>query len=437
MVLQLGRPAHDVGRAAGAAEPGAPQQFPARLRAAALVVVGPALEGVVVEEGPSVEGGADREGVEQHPFDDVEHVRPPGREEQPPSPLHGADRRAGLRVRAFRGQLVPVADGLVGVAAAEAPGEVQLRGDHVVPQRLDVREQRGVPEFDGDVGGSGRQVHHPHGVAGDRVQRAQRHLVLEVRGREDGGLQPARAAAFDEQLGLPQVRALPGLPVQLDERHLHLGVAAVQRLAVVPEPPHDVVGEPPRHPQQPVVPELPRRGQRGLDEVAEVVQLVAPFQVLPGGLGGVRTLEPRRQVAVGGLGPLDQPDAPLPELFGRGVGPAAGEFVDQPLQGLVDVGVQERVAPPVGRRRAFGHPPEVVQVARAFHLPHGVGEGRGPVAFLPLRQEPAAQFDVPRAERPSDGGDGGDRGGAGGPGIGGLIGTAHAGLRLSQLKCGG
>ena len=128
VVLDGGEQAHDVRRAAGAAEPDAPAA-----RVVLLEVILTALQRVHVEE--PVAGGGDRggEAVVEHALHVVGVLRVAGGEQQPPAPVEAGDRRAGLVVRAVGRQLEPVAEPLVLVPRAVPAGQVRLGGDHVGP----------------------------------------------------------------------------------------------------------------------------------------------------------------------------------------------------------------------------------------------------------------------------------------------------------------
>lgn len=176
--------------------------------------------------------------------------------------------------------------------------------------------------------------------------------------------------AFHEIARQIQVAPLSGLPVQLDQRRLDLGVAVeAVDLPTAAEDGVQVVGEPDRHVQQFLAAGRPVVGDRGLDEVTGAVQLVPPAQVLVA--AAVRGhLEPGVQIAVGLLGIRDQRDDPIHIGGQPGRGSRAGldrsgrraELPGGGLQPLVDVGVHEgQVAPDSSFGRACRQP-QVLQV---------------------------------------------------------------------------
>ncbi|GAA3507578.1 hypothetical protein FHR32_001171 [Streptosporangium album] len=132
-----------------------------------------------------------------------------------------------------------------------------------------------------------------------------------------------QAPPVHEQARLDEVGAVAGLPEQLDQGHLDLGVTADALLPAGPEPLHHQVGELHRRREQPPVAHPPPGGDRGLDEVAQVVELVTPGEVFPRLLRARRVLEEGVQVAVLGLHPLKQFHdlvEELPRLVRRGAG---------------------------------------------------------------------------------------------------------------------
>jgi hypothetical protein len=209
-------------------------------------------------------------------------------------------------------------------------------------------------------------------------------VVLEVVAGEDAVLELPGAAPVHERGGQVEVGAQPRLPEQLDQRHLHLGMAAHP---LVREPLHHQVREPLRHPQQPLVAHPARRGDGGLDEVTQVVQLVPPGQVLPRLLRGGRVLEEGVEVAVLGLDPLQEADDLLEELPYGLPRAAVAQLVGQALQGLVQVGVQERVAAAVRRRVLLQEAAQVGDVAGRAELLDGVRDRGRAVPVLPVVQQ--------------------------------------------------
>ena len=109
-MLQRREQAHDVRRAAGAAEP-----LAAAPGVIVLEMVVPPLQRVDVEESRPV--GRDRgpEAVVQHAFHQVGVLAVAGGEQQPPAPVEARDRGAGLVVGAIGRELVGVTERLTGV----------------------------------------------------------------------------------------------------------------------------------------------------------------------------------------------------------------------------------------------------------------------------------------------------------------------------------
>jgi hypothetical protein len=270
-----------------------------------------------------------------------------------------------------------------------SPPVKEIGGDHVVPEPVERVEQGPVAGLQVDVGGSGGQIRHADRVPGDRGQLTEGQVVLEVLRGKDAVLQVPVPASVDEQACLGEVVAVTGLPVQLDQGHLHLGVAAGALFTPLTETAYRQVGESHGHFEEPAVTHPPVGRYGGLDQVAEVVQLVAPSQVLPGLLGRRRVLEERVQVTVRGLHPLQETDHLLEELPYAVVRFARPDLVRQAFERLVQVGVEERVTPAIGRGIIHEQPAQVVHVARGAQLPDGVRDGRPPVPVLPVTEEAA------------------------------------------------
>ena len=132
-------------------------------------------------------------------------------------------------------------------------------------------------------------------------------MILPV-GRTEAALaQDPGAAQLDHPRREVQVAPLGRHAVQLDERHLDLGVAIDAFAAVRAELAIDRVGRPNGDIEQPVVAERAVPGNGGLDEVADVVQLVTPREVLVFAARG-DDLDERVEVAVGPLRGPDQAD---------------------------------------------------------------------------------------------------------------------------------
>ena len=211
------------------------------------------------------------------------------------------------------------------------------------------------------------------------------------------------AAQVDHPPGEVEVLPVARRPVQLDERHLDLGVAIDGVPSARTELALDRSDGADRDVEEPVVRERPVPRDRGLDEMADVVQLVAPGQV-PVGLAAGDDLDVAVDVAVGSLGGRDETD----DLVGRarqlGVR-SATELPADRLEPLVDVGVEERVDDAEGlaegliRARLAGGQPQVREVADAVELGVAVADRALAVRPRPVGPQPAVQRHVRRAQR--------------------------------------
>src|SRR5690606_21453931 len=116
-----------------------------------------------------------------------------------------------------------------------------------------------------------------------------------------------------------------------------LGVAADAVPAAGAELPVDQVREGAGDGEQVVPAGGPVEGDGGLDQVSEGVELVRPFEVGEGLLGGV-DLDPGHHVAGGLLGAGDEGDGLVEPGVPDGRA-GAGDLPGDGLDGLVDVGV--------------------------------------------------------------------------------------------------
>ena len=80
---------------------------------------------------------------------------------------------------------------------------------------------------------------------------------------------PAAPALLEEERGQVEMPPLAGLAVQLDQRHLDLGVAVGRLAPARPEHRVDVVNEARGDGQQPLVAGVATKRQRRLDQVPE------------------------------------------------------------------------------------------------------------------------------------------------------------------------
>ncbi|CAM5650614.1 hypothetical protein SGRIM119S_03971 [Streptomyces griseorubiginosus] len=369
-MLQGGHQPHHVRRAARAPEPAGAAR---RLVAAGVGVSVAHLERIDVQPAFAVQGDPGEEAVEQGALDQVGVAGAARQQRQAPTPLDRGDGGAGLAVRPLVGQLVRVAEVLLVVMGPEPSGEVGLGGGHRRPQPLRGGPQFLVPDLRRQIGGRGQQVQLPYGVPLDVGRLAQRHPVLAVRLTA----QQAVSEPVDEVAGQFQVAPLAGLPVQLHEGGLDLGVAvdAVDGLAAVrrSEDRVDVVGELACHVQEFGAAGGPVVGHRGLDQMSGAVQLVTPAQLLVP-LAALAELEPRVEVAVVLLGRGHKGDDAV-DVGGERLVLALTELPGGGLQPLVDVRVHERVGTlELALGRARGEP-QVVQVARRLQQVGALGDG--------------------------------------------------------------
>lgn len=130
-----------------------------------------------------------------------------------------------------------------------------------------------------------------------------------------------------------------------------------------------------------------RQGQP--NQMAEVVELMPPGQVLPRLLGRRRVLEEGVQTAVLSLHAFEEFDHLVEELPHALVRAARADLVRQILERLVQVGVEERVAPAIGRGFLGQETAQVVQISGGAQLLDGVRNRRLPVPVLPLPEQAA------------------------------------------------
>ena len=223
---------------------------------------------------------AGEEAVVERPLHLVGVARVAGGEEHPPVPLDGADRRARLGVGAVGRQLVRVAERLVGVARADPAGEVRLARRPCRPTAAPARRAaRASPRLERDVGDAGREVEHAHRVPGrSRSPRAPARGPGSRLGRSGASGRVPRPRGVDEVAGQLEVAAAsPVSPVQLDERGLDLGVAAVRRRAARARRRSTTWSAKRRAtPSRRSSPRAAACATAGLDQVPEAVELVVP-----------------------------------------------------------------------------------------------------------------------------------------------------------------
>ena len=258
------------------------------------------------------------------------------------------------RVGAVRRQLVGVAEGLVACREPVPAGDVGLRRHHAVPQPLHRRAAaRASPVSTATsatpaAAGTAARTAWPV----DLGRLADRHVVLAVL-RAHRRAEQAVAAPLDEARGQRRGSARsPGLPVQLHQRGLDLGVAVEAVAAVRAEPLDEVVGEPARHVEQPRV----ARGPRAAATAAWMrwpAQYSSWLQRRSWQRSPVRrSLEPRVEVAVGLLGRGEQRGASsrTPAARGRRRGPSPSRRPRAPCRRPSRRTTCRGTAPPPGRR---------------------------------------------------------------------------------------
>ena len=227
------------------------------------------------------------------------------------------------------------------MAAADAPGQVHPGLDHVIPAPAHGVEQLPVAELGRRVDHAAVEVHLAHGVPGDRGRLADREVVLPVGGPHVRLADEAPAAQLQHPGAELEVPPIAGRAIQLDERHLDLGMPVDAVATRRAELALDRLDGAQRDVEQPVVGEgaVPRDG--GLDQVADAVQLVAPGEVLVFGARG-DDLDVGVEVAVRALRRTHRVDR---FVGGRGEGRVvlAAELPADRLEPLVRVRIEERV----------------------------------------------------------------------------------------------
>ena len=174
-------------------------------------------------------------------------------------------------------------------------------------RRCTASSSSAVARLDGDVDGTALQVQLADRVANDRRRLANRQVVLPVAAAEPARAEPAAATPLDERGGHLEVTPLSGRPVQLDERHLDLGMAVDAVVDARPELALDGSGRTLGDEEETIVAERAVPGDGRLEEMSDAVELVAPVEIPVLGAGGEH-LDERVEVAVGSLGGLDEAD---------------------------------------------------------------------------------------------------------------------------------
>ena len=231
-------------------------------------------------------------------------------------------------------------------------------------------------------------------------------MVLPVGAPEPPGPSEPVTAPVDEDGREVEVTPLPGRPVQLDERHLDLGMAVDGVAPIRAELSFGGGDRTLGDEEEPIVAERAMPGDRRLDEVAEAVQLVAPCEVVVLRSAG-EDLDEGVEVAVRPLGRSDEPDG----LVGHRADPVVRFATQLPagrLEPLVDVGVEERerraehqterpipmpaIAAPAASRKLCEVP--------ALRAARSRGDRSLAVRRQPVGPEPAGDADIRAGERP-------------------------------------
>ena len=198
----------DVGRAAGAAEPGL-----ARMLAGGLQRVG-------VEETVPFQRDAADEAIVQRALEHVIVLGVAVQEEHPVVHIHIADGGAGLAVGGHVREFVVLPEGLAHIRRADAAGDIQLLGNDVLPDAVDRVDVAPVAREGGHVRHAGVHVSCADSVAHGLVLFQHRNMRLVVRVVVAG-----LSALVQEELGLIQELLLAGGEVQLRKGHFRNLVA--------------------------------------------------------------------------------------------------------------------------------------------------------------------------------------------------------------------
>ena len=389
---QRGDRAHDVRRAARAAEPCRPRRAGR-------------LQQVRVEEPVAGERDARERAVVHGPLERVHILRVAVHQEHPVGPeeeRHGSARLVVAPVR----QLVIVAVGLAAAARAAAAREVVFLPDDVLP---DLRDRVHVPLVAGERGHVGHACVHvirADGVPDGLVLLEHRLVRLAV-----GVARTAFRLVLQEMRRELQPAFVSGLAVQLRQAHFDDLVPGGDARIVAAEVAVHELGRLYRHVKQRAVAGrlVIRRGT--FVEVPQVVQLVAQVRIVQPALlvdplvrRRIRVHRAERvQVAVGLLRRLNMLNDVLHLRLQLRVRVRL-ERIRRALQELVDVRVVERQRGrrPVLERRFSGGTPlhrlgsqvEVLQTPRLQALLQREGDRDLAVDFLAFREETGREPDL-------------------------------------------
>lgn len=163
------------------------------------------------------------------------------------------------------------------MATTHRPDQMHLGVMSALPSRQEGRQKTAVTGLCHHIRHSRIEVELADGVADGLPCLARLEVILEVGSLEVDGRQLSVAASIDHGVCEVEIILAAGLPVELHERGLHLGMAAVAGLG---EPRDDEV-----RPRGGYVHQAgsSRAVQRhcGLKEMSTAVQLVAPREVRP------------------------------------------------------------------------------------------------------------------------------------------------------------
>ena len=363
------------------------------------------LQGIGIEERAALERDAGDDTIVKGALQHIIILRFAVKQEESVVDIDVADGGAGLAIGRHVGQLEVASEGLAAGGAADAAGDVHLARDDVVPDAVygtDVgcvaRERRHIGHAAVHIGGT-------HGVTDGLLLLHDGQMGLRIL------VAPRGVAAFVEEVfGHVEILLLAGDHGELGQRHLgnlvsghtlHLSLAAAY-LA------DDAVGIGPCDVEEGLLSRSLIVGDGTLHHVAQVVELMREvLHLLPSvgagpgvGMGGIHRAR-GVEIAVGLLCSFDDaehgvhivtgPHGALPALAALRVGHGnlqlqVGEGLQQigaALDGLIDVGVVEGVAPHLHLVRVlagelFGGYFEVAVASGLFAF--GEGQRHGDVA---------------------------------------------------------
>src|SRR5699024_4907540 len=144
--------------------------------------------------------------------------------------------------------------------------------------------------LDREVGGTCSEVERAYGVPLDRRCLPDGDTVGEVRRLVAKARQVAVTAPVDEEARQLQGMIPAGLAIQLDERHLDLGMAGDALVASHTEDGDEMIQHSEGDVEQGRLARAARLGDSGLEQVAIAVQLVVPGEIAVALLGAMAQL---------------------------------------------------------------------------------------------------------------------------------------------------